>query len=73
MSGISFEFEGYNYSIFTELWYMIYFSYIWFDASIIWKNENAFQNCIYMINQDQKKTYTTINPLKNLQILSNSI
>lgn len=72
MSGSSFEFEGYNYSIFTELWYMIYFS---FDLMLLSfeKNENAFHNCIYMINQDQKKTYTTINPLKNLQILSNSI
>lgn len=72
MSGSSFEFEGYNYSIFTELWYMIYFS---FDLMLLSfeKNENAFHNCIYMIYQDQKKTYTTINPLKNLQILSNSI
>lgn len=59
MSGSSFEFEGYNYSIFTELWYMIYFS---FDLMLLSfeKNENAFHNCIYMINQDQKKTYTTI-------------
>lgn len=71
MSGISFEFEGYNYSIFTELWYIFHT----FDLMLVSfeKNENAFQNCIYMINQDQKKTYTTINPLKNLQILSNSI
>lgn len=73
MSGISFEFEGYNYSILQsfDIWYIFHT----FDLVLLSfeKNENAFQNCIYMINQDQKKTYTTINPLKNLQILSNSI